>query len=203
MKKSFIFALALAAIFAIEQTPANAQNLKSILGNVASTVSDLVSSDTEVTASSIAGTWTYSGPAVSFESESLLAKAGGSTAATQVESKLSEVFSKVGIKSGSTSYTFSEDGTYTQKISGKSISGTYTLDGNTITMKTSIGLSFKAEASVSGSTLKLLFSADKLLSLLKSTAGAVSSVSSNSTLSTITTLADNYDGMNMGFELTK
>lgn len=203
MKKSFYFALALAAVFAIGQNQAKAQSLKDILGGVASTVTDLVSGDTEVTASSLAGTWTYSGSAVSFDSENLLAKAGGSAAATEVESKIDDAFTRLGIKSGSTSYTFSEDGTYTQKLAGKSISGTYTIDGSTVTMKTAIGLSFKAEAKVSGSTLKLLFSGDKLFSLLKSTAGSLSKVSSNSTLSTITSLADSYDGMSVGFELKK
>lgn len=64
MKKSFFFAIALAAVLAIGQNQAKAQSLKDILGGVASTVTDLVSSNTEVTASSLAGTWTYSGSAV-------------------------------------------------------------------------------------------------------------------------------------------
>lgn len=52
---------------------AGAQDLKSILSGVAKAVVG----NKATTASSIIGTWTYSGPECQFESENLLAKAGG------------------------------------------------------------------------------------------------------------------------------
>ena len=52
---------------------AEAQDLKSILSGVAKAVVG----NKATTASSIIGTWTYSGPECQFESENLLAKAGG------------------------------------------------------------------------------------------------------------------------------
>lgn len=202
MKKILVFSLAIAAFTTAGQISANAQNLGSLLQGLTETVKDAVTGTTEVTESSISGTWTYSGPAVEFESDGLLAQAGGEVAASTVESKITELFSKIGIKSGSTSYTFSDDGTYTQTICGKSISGTYTLSDSKITMKTSIGLSFSADVEISGSTLNLLFNADKLLELIKTTSGSLSS-SANSSLSSLSTLVENYDGLNVGFELTK
>ena len=55
---------------------AEAQDLKSILSGVAKAVVG----NKATTASSIIGTWTYSGPECQFESENLLAKAGGEMA---------------------------------------------------------------------------------------------------------------------------
>ncbi len=44
------------------------------------------------------GTWTYTGPAIEFESDNLLQKAGGSVAANAAENKLKRTIGKVGIK---------------------------------------------------------------------------------------------------------
>ena len=85
---------------------AGAQDLKSILSGVAKAVVG----NKATTASSIIGTWTYSGPECQFESENLLAKAGGEMAAKEVEEKMIAVYNKVGMNN--IRYTFNEDGTY-------------------------------------------------------------------------------------------
>lgn len=200
MRKFFILSLALTV--AAGQISASAQDLGSLFKGLTETVKDAVVGTTEVSESSISGTWTYSGPAVEFESENFLTQAGGEVAAQTVESKITELFEKIGFKSGSTSYSFSTDGTYTQTICGKTLSGTYTLSDSRITMKTGVGLSFSADVEISGSTLKLLFNADKLLELIKTTSGTLSS-SGNTSLSTLASLIENYDGLSLGFELSK
>ena len=57
-------------------------------------------------------------PDCKFESDNLLAKAGGEVAAKQVEEKMSGVLEKLGFKEGAT-YIFNEDSTYTSVIGGK------------------------------------------------------------------------------------
>ena len=89
---------------------AGAQDLKSILSGVAKAVVG----NKATTASSIIGTWTYSGPECQFESENLLAKAGGEMAAKEVEEKMIAVYNKVGMNN--IRYTFNEDGTYSYQM---------------------------------------------------------------------------------------
>ena len=93
------------AMFAI-LVNANAQDLKSILTGVAKAVVG----DKATTSSSIIGTWKYVGPQCQFESENLLAKAGGEVAANEVEEKMLTVYDRIGMSG--CEYTFNEDGTY-------------------------------------------------------------------------------------------
>lgn len=189
--------LCMALIMSVAAGNAGAQDLKSMLGGV---VKDLVG-DKTTTASSIIGTWTYVGPECQFESENLLAKAGGEVAAQEVESKIKAVYDKIGMDG--CQYTFGEDGSYSFTLKGKTTSGTYTFDSDakTVTMKGKLGIKTVAHVSVAGSSMSLVFNADKLMSVLKTVMGAVSSV--NSTASTVSGIADKYDGLRLGFELKK
>ena len=96
---------------------AGAQDLKSILSGVAKAVVG----NKATTASSIIGTWTYSGPECQFESENLLAKAGGEVAAKEVEEKMTAVYNKVGMDN--IRYTFNEDGTYSYQMKKRTVTG--------------------------------------------------------------------------------
>ena len=71
---------------------------KAVIGNKATT------------AHSIVGTWTYQAPECQFESDQLLAKAGGEIAAKEVEEKLQTIYDKIGL--AGIKYIFKEDGTY-------------------------------------------------------------------------------------------
>lgn len=204
MKKSKVMMLALATLFCVGHTSVHAQDWKSILTNVASGVSKAITGNT-ASATSLVGTWKYAAPDCQFESDNLLAKAGGEIAAQQVESKMTEICNKIGLQNTTCSYTFNEDGSYTQTLNKRNLTGTYTFNDTdkTITMKTKLGLSFTAQVSISGSSMSLLFKADKLLSLLKTTAGTLSTSSTNTALSTLTSLSEQYDGLMLGFELKK
>ena len=101
---------------------AGAQDLKSILSGVAKAVVG----NKATTASSIIGTWTYSGPECQFESENLLAKAGGEMAAKEVEEKMIAVYNKVGMNN--IRYTFNEDGTYSYQMKKRTVTGSYVFD---------------------------------------------------------------------------
>lgn len=176
---------------------AGAQDLKSILSGVAKAVVG----NKATTASSIIGTWTYSGPECQFESENLLAKAGGEMAAKEVEEKMIAVYNKVGMNN--IRYTFNEDGTYSYQMKKRTVTGSYVFDdaAKTITMTGKLGLKTVAYVTVTGKDMSMVFKADKLMSILKTITGAASKV--NSTAATINSVAEAYDGLMLGFELKK
>lgn len=202
MKANFMLrCLFMAAVMTVAGN-AGAQDLKSVLSGV---VKNVVG-DKTTTASSIIGTWTYAGPECQFESDNLLAKAGGEVAAKEVaakevEEKIQKVYKKVGMDG--CQYTFNEDGSYSCTIKGKTSSGTYTFDSDakTVTMKSKLGIKTVAYVTVTGDDMSLVFKADKLMSVLKTITSAAVSV--NSTASTISSIADSYDGLRLGFELKK
>lgn len=198
MKANFMLrCLCMAAVMTAAAGNAGAQDLKSVLSGV---VKNVVG-DKTTTASSIIGTWTYAGPECQFESDNLLTKAGGEVAAKEVEEKIQKVYEKVGMDG--CQYTFSEDGSYSCTIKGKTSSGTYTFDSDakTVTMKSKLGIKTVAYVTVTGDSMSLVFKADKLMSVLKTITSAAASV--NSTASTISSIADSYDGLRLGFELKK
>lgn len=187
----------------------DAQTLKDLLKKAtgSSLVQDVVESVTGVSLQAdIKGTWDYSGVAVKLVSEDLLKNAAAGVAAGQIEDKLDGYVQKVGIKPGAFGFIFSEDNTFTTTFKGKNIPGTYTLDEQTKTLtltygKTSFmkGFTMTASVNITSSQLDLMFNADKLLDFI----GKVSSSSSNSTLAAISAIAQQYDGMKLGFELKK
>lgn len=145
-------------------------------------------------------TWKYSRPGCAFTSENLLAKAGGEIAASKVENKLEGYYKKFGFGSSNTYFTFNTDGTFSAKIDGKAWNGNYTFDEKThaIQMK-GLLLSASGYATKTTNGISLLFDQKKLLNLIK----ALSAFKSSSTLSAVGNIANNYDGMRIGFEMTK
>jgi hypothetical protein len=109
----------------------------------------------------------------------------------------------VGIKPGSCSYTFNNDGSFTAVIGKHNLSGTYTYDATShvIELKYSTKLlnlgTMKGYAYIDGAALELVFDCSKILNF-------VTKLGSKSTqLSTITSLVGNYDGMMIGFGFNK
>jgi len=171
------------------------------IGDILSGVAKAVIGDKATTESSIVGTWTYSGPACEFESSNFLSKAGGNAVSSKIEKKITPTLKKLGVTG--ISYTFDKDGNYTSKIKSRETKGTYKFDSSakTITFTTSLGTSYTAYVTTTGSTMSLLFNADKLMTGLK----AISSVTSglSSTASILSSIAGTYDGMRLGFKLKK
>ena len=145
-------------------------------------------------------TWKYSKPGCAFTSENLLAKAGGEVAATKIEEQLAGYYTKFGITSSNTYFTFNTDGSFNAKIDGKSWNGTYTFDEKTheIHLK-GLLLSASGYATKTTTGISLLFDQKKLLNLIK----ALSAFKGSSTLSAVGSIANNFDGARVGFEMTK
>ena len=161
MRKYSLLAIALICFFA---TGASAQDLKSILTTVVKTAVG----DNATTATSIIGTWNYSGAASAFESDDFLAQAGGSAVSGKINSELEKIYTKIGLN-GSV-FTFNSDNTYSIKLGMITSTGTYTFDAETkkIIFKTKLGVTVNASVSTLGTQMDIMFKADKLLSALKS-----------------------------------
>lgn len=179
-------------------TGSTASKVGSIVGSI---LDNVIGSTTFKKADLCAYTWKYKSPGCAFTSENLLAKAGGEIAAKKVEEKLSTYYQKAGFSSSNTYFKFNEDGTFNAKIDGKSWSGTYTFDEKThaIDLKGRLLLSLNGFATKNTSGISILFESKKLLTIIQT----LTALSGNTTLGTIGEISKNYDGIRVGFDLSK
>jgi hypothetical protein len=188
---------------------AQAQDVKSILSSVAKAATTSASSTdvlgsllgkTKVSQEDLVGTWTYSKPAVAFESSNLLKKAGGSIISSAVENKAATQLAKYGIKAGSMTFTFASDKTFTCKVGNRTTTGTYTVNGTNIVFTYVDVKTLTANLKQSGNKLQISFTANKLLTFLQ---GLNTLNASSQTLSTISSLMKSYNGMQLGLLFNK
>lgn len=170
-------------------------NSGDLIGNLISTFASGVMTNQ----SSLVGSWTYAKPCVQFESQNLLAQAGGSVAATTIENKLATYYQKLGITAGKAKFVFAQDGTLQYTIGGRSMTGKYVFNANnkTVTITTQTGVNVTAYVSVSVNQMALTFDASKLLSLVNSASAASAS------LSNLSAIAGQFSGMKLGFTFSK
>lgn len=181
------------------QSKPSGSGLGNMLGGL---LGDLVGNAIPLSEEAIQGTWKYSSPACKFDSESALAKAGGAVAATTAEEKLGNVYSKIGIKSGSCSYTFNADKTCVMKFGKRTIKGTWSLDAENRDLQIKATLfTLKAKAYYNTKELTLLFDADKLLNIVKVLSAFAGNL--NSSIASVSGILDSYDGMQLGMNLKK
>lgn len=198
MRKRLIIQLFAAALLAT--TNVHAQSLKDLFNKA--NVEKVINAVTEKkSAPQLEGTWNYTGAAVQFESDNLLAKAGGAAASSALEKKVNEQLAKVGINSGQTSYTFNADSTFTTTVGSRKLKGTYSYNADTekLTLKFARLLPLNATLNYTSTSIDLLFDADKLLKLI----AYIGNKSNSATLKSVSTLANNYDGMLTGMSLKK
>ena len=161
-------------------------------------LTSIFSKDKQASTENIVGTWEYSEPAITFESDNLLTKAGAGIASNKLEEKLQEQLSKIGIDKGAFTITFNEDGTFTETFGEKSIKGKWKVEDS----KLNLVFGQKAipiNTQLSGNKLMIVTDATKILDLIK----GIASKSSNSNIQTISTLMKGIDGMNAGLTLVK
>ena len=165
-------------------------------------LNNVIGSATFSQADLCAHTWKYSKPGCAFTSENLLAKAGGEIAASKVEEDLSKYSSKFGFSKSNTYFTFKTDGTFAAKIDGKSWNGTYTFDEKTHAIQLKgLLLSASGFATRTANGISLLFEQKKLLTLVKTLSKL--NLTGSTTMSAVSSIVDNYDGVRIGFEMTK
>lgn len=220
MKNYFIKLSALLVMLVCVESAQAQFNLGNILGGVlggkssekttseSTKTSDLISSLTSIFSSekqasqeSIVGTWVYSEPAIVLSSDNFLTNAAAKLAAGKVEDKLSEVLSKYGIKAGALTITFNEDGTFTETIGTKKISGKWTITDSKLNLTFGKLTSKTIPVTTQLENNKLMFVTDatKLLDFVKN----IASKSSNSKIQTITSLMKSVNGMEAGLTLER
>ncbi len=180
----------------------SSSGLSSILGTLGQTIQNATAS-TSFSLDDLVGTWNYSSPAVSFDSSDALKNIGGAAVSTQIEKKLATYYKKLYLNN----VTLTVDSSYnfTMKLKWGSLSGTVTKgdsDGTLVfnfsASSYNIG-SINSRATKSGNQLNITFDAEKLMSLVQT----VSKLTSNSTVSTVSNLLSSYDGIYIGFKMTK
>ncbi len=212
--------LCIAAIISLSSVTIQAQSIKDILGGLAgssdstgtsssnplgalgSVLGNVLAND-KFTVDDIVGSWNYSSPAVSFQSDNALKKIGGAGAATAVENKLAPYYKTIGLTN--TTLTVDADHNFTMKLGVAQLKGTIEKaeDGGLVFAfnafgKISLG-KVSAHATKAGSTLNLTFDATKLIQILTKVAGVLN----NTTLKAVTDLVNSYDGIYIGFKLNK
>lgn len=199
MKKIKIAALALACLVTI-----SCGNMNQIMGAMSgkgaiNAITSVIGLD-KVSAKGLIGSWRYSRPGCAFMSENLLAKAGGEMAAVQIEEKIQPYYQQVGITTENTFITFNEDGSFSAKVLGTPLKGTYTFDEASakITLKTLL-FSTNCYAKREYGGISILFEANKLLTLLQT----IAAFSGNQNLQAIGDISKQYDGVRIGFDMTK
>lgn len=168
--------------------------------NTATSLADMIIGSTKLNQNELVGTWVYAQPGCAFTSQNLLAKAGGAAAANQVKQKLSSAFSTLGFASNNTGFAFDQNGNFEAYLKGLPLSGTYTFDPSSgkLNLKTSVG-TISSFVTRTSNGLSITMESKMLLSLLQ----ALNKVQGNSTISAIGTLANNYDGVRLGFDVVK
>lgn len=171
-------------------------------GDIVTSITDLVSGKSALSPQTIAGTWNYTGSAISFKSDdNPLSNIASNVAQGTLEKKLDGYLQKVGITQGLFGFTFNEDGTMAIQYGSKTFTGTWTLDKENarLNMKVASLLNMKSYVAVKNGKMELLFDVTTLMKLVKS----VTSVYNNSTLQTLNTMLNQYDKMYAGFNLVK
>lgn len=177
-------------------------NKNTTAGGIVSSITDLLSGKSALSAETIAGTWNYTGSAISFKSDdNPLSNIASNVAQGTLEKKLDGYLQKVGITQGLFGFTFNEDGTMAIQYGSKTFTGTWTLDKENarLNMKVASLLNMKSYVAVKNGKMELLFDVTTLMKLVKS----VTSVYNNSTLQTLNTMLNQYDKMYAGFNLAK
>ena len=201
--KKIILILASLVLFA---SAASAQSwLDQFLKIATETVGDVVSGKGSGVAFDIKGDWKYQGVAIGASSNNVLANVAAAASTGKVEDQVNNLLAKAGIKAGVASLHFKNDGSFTLTATKLNIPGTWTKDGNKITLNFAKLLTFKLVGTVKTTEYgcDLLFDAPKFLEFAKMVLDAVGKASNNSTVTTLQQAVSNIDDLKLGFKLSK
>ena len=215
-----IFLAAMLTIFAPNM--ANAQDLMDILkglggnssttgnsgnsgnsgGSMLGNLLEGIFTSSNITVQDLQGTWSATGPAICFQGEGFLKKAGGLAAASALESKLAPYYQQYGLNNAV--LTVDENANFSLKIKALSLKGTISaapgeekgvfLFNFMALGKISLG-SVKAYVQKTSQSMDVMFDATKLKNLVT----AVANFTGISLAKTLGSILDSYDGLCVGF----
>jgi len=150
--------------------------------------------------SGILGSWNYNAPSAAFTTQQALAKAGGSTAITNMASSLASNYSNIGINRNNTSFSFLNGNQFSAKVNGIPFSGTYTYnpENGEIALKTATE-TIKGNVTKTEKGMGLMFDAQQMANILQKEG----KVSNTTAVQAVSKLAKSANGARVGFELTK
>lgn len=179
---------------------------KSGLGGTLGNLIEGVFSSSNLSVEDLKGIWTASGPAVSFKADNFLQKAGGVAAAATIESKLEPYYKQYGLTGAV--LEVADNGDFSLKIKAITLKGTITkkegADNGVFQFnfkalgKVSLG-NVTTYVSKSVNSLDVMFDSTFLLKIMQ----AVSKISGNSTLKALNSILTSYEGLNVGFKMSK
>ncbi len=206
MKKKRMAAFAvILTIFGLNVT--KAQSLGDLLGGgLGDTIGNMIEgvfSSSDITIADMQGEWTSTGPAVCFQGEGFLKKAGGVAAAAAIESKLQPYYDQYGLKDAK--LTIDAQGNFTLVCKIIKLNGTITqaagaepgvfeFNFTALGMKLATVTTYVQKTSQS---MDVMFDATKLKKLLS----AVAQFTGIKTVQALTQILDSYDGLCIGFHL--
>lgn len=165
-----------------------------------------VFSSSKIEVKDMAGSWLSDGPAVCFQGDNFLKKAGGVAAAAAIETKLNPYYEKYGLTGATIDIT--KAGEFVLKVKGVSIKGTISKesgDGDgiftfTFTAFGSIRLgSFKTYVQKTARSLDVMFDATKF----KNVMSGIAKFTGIKLASALSGILDSYDGLCVGFHFSK
>lgn len=204
--KKLIFLAAFLTIFGINSS--KAQGLGDILGgglgNTLGNIIEGVFSSSNITIADMEGEWTSTGPAVCFQGEGFLKKAGGIAAAAAVETKLAPYYEQYGLNNAT--LTVNADGTFTLACKMIKLNGTiaqaagaepgvFEFNFTALGIKLATVTTYVEKTSRS---MDVMFDATKLKKLLT----AVSQFSGIKVVQALSSILDSYDGLCVGFHFS-
>ncbi len=187
-----------------QQNSSNEDNNNSGLGGTLGNLLEGVFSSSNISVADLTGTWKSSGPAVSFQGDNFLKKAGGVAAAATIESKLNPYFKQYGLNGAV--LTVDNSGNFTLTVKKVKLQGTITETSE----KGIFNFNFKAFGKVglgsvktyvqkSYNSMDVMFDATKMMTLM-TTIGKVTNLK---TITTLTSILNSYDGLCVGFKMSK
>ena len=202
IKKILILA-AFLTIFGINS--GRSQGLGSLLnGDLGNTLGNLIEgvfSSSNITIADMAGEWDATGPAVCFQGEGFLKKAGGAAAAAAIETKLSPYYEQYGLNNAK--LVIDNQGAFTLTCKMIKLNGMITQASNAQPGVfefnfTALGMRLATVTTYvqkTSRTMDIMFDATKLKKLLS----AVASFTGINIVQTISGILDSYDGLAVGF----
>lgn len=174
------------------------------LGNTIGNMLEGVFSSSNITVADMAGEWTANGPAVCFQGEGFLKKAGGIAAASAIETKLEPYYEQYGLNNAKLS--IEKDGKFTLVCKAIRLNGTITRNDQSEPGVfefnfTALGMKLASVTTyvqkTSGS-MDIMFDATKLKKLLS----AIGSFTGIQIVKTVSGILDSYDGLAVGSHYT-
>ena len=174
------------------------------LGNTIGNMLEGVFSSSNITIADMAGEWTANGPAVCFQGEGFLKKAGGVAAAAAIETKLAPYYEQYGLNNAS--LVIDNQGNFSLTCKMIKLSGTITRNekaepGVFEFNFTALGMKLATVTTyvqMTSRSMDVMFDATKLKKLLS----AVGQFSGIQIVKTLTNILDSYEGLCVGFHMS-